>query len=69
MSEANIAIVRRWFGEIYNKKDLGLMNELHVESFVWRGPRGVTVTRRDGMREMIELYVAAFPDIHFTVED
>ncbi len=38
MSEANIAIVRRWFGEIYNKKDLEFMNELHVESFVWRGP-------------------------------
>ena len=69
MSEANIAIVRRWFDEIYTQKHLGLMNELHVESFVWRKPGEVTVTSRDGMREMIEVYVAAFLDLHFTVED
>lgn len=69
MSEANIAIVRRWFDEVYTEKRLELMNELHVESFVWRGPGGVTVTSREGMREMIAVYVAAFPDIHFTVED
>ena len=69
MSEANRAVVRRWFNEIYNKKRLELMNELHAETYVWRGPGGVTVTSRDEMRELIGGYVAAFPDIHWTVED
>ena len=33
------------------------------------GQGGVTVTSRDEMRELIGVYVAAFPDIHWTVED
>ena len=69
MSEANRAVVHRWFDEVYNKKRLELMNELHAETYGWRGHGGVTVTSRDEMRELIGGYVAAFPDIHWTVED
>ena len=69
MSEANRAVVRRWFDEIYSKKRVELMNELHAEDYVWRGPGGVTITSRDGMRELLGVYTAAFPDVDFTVED
>ena len=69
MSSANKSIVRRWFDEIYTKKRLELMDELHAEAYAWRGPSGVTVTSRDGMRELLGVYFAAFSDLHFTVED
>ena len=69
MSETNKVIVRRWFDEIYTKKRLELMDELHAEDFVWHGPSGATVTSRDGMRDLLRVYIAAFPDVHFTVED
>ena len=69
MSGTNKSIVRRWFDEIYTKKHLELMDELHLAAYTWRGPSGVTVTSRDGMRELLGVYFAAFPDLHFTVED
>ena len=69
MSEMNRSVVRRWFDEIYTKKHLALMDELHAEAYTWRGPNGVTVTSRDGMRELLEVYFVAFPDMQFSVED
>ena len=69
MSDTNKSIVRRWFDEIYTKKRLELMDELHAAAYTWRGPSGVTVTSRDGMRELLGVYFSAFPDLHFTVEE
>jgi len=57
MSDANKAVVRRWF-----------IDELS-ETYAWHGPGDMTVKGRDGIQEMQRSYLTAFPDLHFTNED
>ena len=43
MSDANKAVVRRWFDEGLNEKRLEAINELFAEAYVWHGPGEVIV--------------------------
>ena len=47
MSDANKAVIRRWFEEGMEKGNLDIIEELFAETYVFRMP-GVTVTGRGG---------------------
>ena len=68
-TEANKATVRRFYEEVFNQK-----NRAAIEEFVDRNgidhalppglPAGI-----EGSKQFITMYLTAFPDLHFTVED
>jgi steroid delta-isomerase-like uncharacterized protein len=69
-AEDNKALVRRFLEDVWNKHDPAVVDEIFAADFVGRGPEipGFPPTR-EGLKEFVRVYLRAFPDTHFTVED
>ena len=69
-TEENKAFVRRVFEEGWNAGNLDLFDEADAPDYVLHDPsvpedvRGV-----EGVKRFASMYLRAFPDLHFTVED
>jgi len=68
-TEDNKALVRRFYEEVINKKKTAAIDEFidpnQVDHAAPPGiPGGI-----EGAKQTITMYLAAFPDLHFTVED
>ncbi len=67
MSEENKAIVRGLY-EGFNTGDLDRVVEASAPDFVnHSAPRGIPPTR-EGWKQLLNMFRAAFPDIHFDLE-
>jgi len=66
-AEGNKAIVRQ-FVEALNRRDLAAAAELLAPDVVIHTP-GADVEGRKGWREFVAGFLAAFPDLHLTIED
>lgn len=70
LRETNIALVRRYFYEVFNQADLQALEEICTDDFIFTLPthpepfRGV-----QGYRDLVNMIVGSFPDIHFAIED
>ena len=66
-TEENKAVARRWF-EVWEKKDVGLIDELHAADYVGHivGTPG-PVRGREALKQLFTSYLAAF-DVHRTNE-
>ena len=66
-TEENKAIIRRYFEELFNQGNLSVADEIIAEGYqstlpgVGPGP--------DGQKQFYQMYQAAFPNLHFTIED
>jgi steroid delta-isomerase-like uncharacterized protein len=71
MSEQNIAIVRRWFQEVWNEGRLETIQELMAPVAVCVGEAGAEAVIRGPaqFQVFVEKLRGAFPDIHVTIED
>lgn len=71
MSQENIAIVRRWFDEVWNRGQLATIHELMAADAVGIGQGGAEVEIRgpQEFQTFVEKLRGAFPDIHVTIED
>src|SRR4051812_44110281 len=69
-AEENKALARRFLEEVFNEGNLAAIDELIDPDWVQHDPampeelRGI-----EGARQLVEVYRAAFPDLHITVED
>jgi predicted SnoaL-like aldol condensation-catalyzing enzyme len=68
-TEENKAVVRRIWEEILNKGDLALVDEIIATNYVGHGPGGQEVKGSEGLKQLFTMYLNAFPDLHFTIED
>ena len=68
-TEENKAIVRRIWEEVLNKQNLALVDELIDTNYVYHGPGGQEVKGPEGLKQVFTMYLTAFPDLHFTIED
>jgi len=69
-TEANKAIVRRIYEEIFNKRNLALVDELTApDSINHEAPPGVAPTGPEGIKQVVQMLTSAFPDHHMTIED
>jgi steroid delta-isomerase-like uncharacterized protein len=66
--EANKAVVRRWYAEIWNRWDLEVVDEIVAPELVFRGSLGTAVSGRDGLRRYMGQVRAAFPDFHNQID-
>jgi steroid delta-isomerase-like uncharacterized protein len=71
MSEQNKALAKRVIEEVLNERKLEVIDELYAANCVINDPSvpGGKTTGPKGYRQFIEIYLAAFPDLHFTIND
>ena len=68
MSEQNKSLVRYVIEEVWNRGKLSLIDEVVASDYLDHLPR-VEANGPEGAKEFYATLRAAFPDIHFTIED
>lgn len=69
MSEENNAIMNRLMEEVLNKKNLAAADEIVAEDFVELDPLPGQEQGREGLKQILSMFFAAFPDLRWTVEE
>jgi steroid delta-isomerase-like uncharacterized protein len=68
-TEDNKAVVRRFYEEVMNQKNRAVLDQVFdlnvVDHFAPPGTPGGL----EGARQTLGMFLSAFPDLHFTVED
>src|SRR5712692_5499426 len=67
-AENNTTVASRWYEEVFNGGHLELIEELFAPNFVDHDPSN-PLPGFEGLRQLVNTYRGAFPDIHLTVED
>ena len=65
--EENKALVRRWV-DLWNTGNLDAVGEFVTPDYVRHDPNGPEVRGPEAERQLVAMYLAAFPDLRFTVE-
>jgi steroid delta-isomerase-like uncharacterized protein len=70
MSDANKALVRRFFEEMWNNNTPALADELVAANYTHHDPANPTTPPGPaGQKQLLSMYITAFPDSRFTVDD
>ena len=67
--EENKVIARHWNEEVWNKGNLGAIDDLFATDFVFNYPPPGAAPNRDGYKQFVTRNFATWADIHCTVED
>jgi len=70
-TEQNKATVRRWYLEIFNQNRLDVADEIHTPTYTNHdpyAPPGGFGSGPQATKNIVALYRAAFPDVHFTID-
>ena len=67
-AEAMLITHDRVFNELVNGQRLDILPQICTEDYSYHGPGGLELRGIEQIREMIEGYFAAFPDLRMTVE-
>lgn len=65
------ALVRRWFGDLFNDGDLWVADTILAEDVAYHGPPSLSpgdVTGADEVKEYVEVFRSAFPDLLYEVK-
>ena len=68
MSDANKALFRRFIEEVLNSKNPDKLDILISENMVDHNPPPGAAPGIEGMRQMMGMFFAAFPDLHVTID-
>ncbi len=67
-TEDNKALVRRFYEEVFNMRNLALVDQLCTTNHIFHNPP-MTLHGREEFKQYLSLYITAFPDARFTVEN
>ena len=67
-TEDNKALVRRAIEEVWNQKNLAIVDELGAADYVFHNPTMKT-HGLEQYKQLVTMYFSAFPDVHITIED
>lgn len=67
--EANKAIVRRFYEEVFNQRNVNAIDELVQTEFINNDPTPVAARDPESMKQFIKTLTQAFPDHHHAIED
>ncbi len=68
-TEENKEVERRIIEEIFNKRDLTVVDELIDTKDVYRGIGGMEFRGHEGFKQLVTMFATAFPDFRMTVDD
>jgi steroid delta-isomerase-like uncharacterized protein len=66
--EANKALVRRWYDEVWNHQHLNLLDELYAPTWVGHFPQGLELRGPADHKRFGAVFTVAFPDARYAVE-
>ena len=69
VEEENKAIARRFVDEVLNKQNLAAADELVAKDFVELDPLPGQEQGREGLKQSLAMFSAAFPNFHWTTEE
>jgi steroid delta-isomerase-like uncharacterized protein len=71
MSEQNKALARRAIEEVWNQGKLAVIDELTAANAMFHDPSvpGRKFTGPEGMKQFVQIYRGAFPDVRLTIND
>jgi predicted ester cyclase len=69
MSEQNKMLTRRFYEEVFNEKKLGTVDELCAPGFVDHNPGPGQAPGLQGLKDWMQQFFQAFPDLTATVHD
>ena len=67
-TEENKALIRRFWEEVFNGRNLDLIDELCAPNFVDHGMNNQE-SNAEGFKQMLSMWFNAFPDLHVTIDD
>jgi len=67
-TEANKALARRVFEEVFNQMNLDLVDEIFAADYVGHVPPNPDVHGPEGFKQFSAMLSAGFPDSHYTIE-
>ena len=68
--EENRALIQRFVEEVFNHGNLDVVDDIYAPDYVGHTAGSPEQTLGpEGVREFVELYRSAFPDLHTTIED
>lgn len=69
--EENKALMRRFYEEVMNQKNVAVIDEFFAPNFVNHSASqlGLTVGDLPHVTQFLNVVMQAFPDLHYTVED
>jgi steroid delta-isomerase-like uncharacterized protein len=68
-TEQNKSIVRRWIEEGWNEGNIAVIDQLYAPDYIQHEPPPETVNSSDDLKQYVSMFLAAFPDLHHTIED
>jgi len=68
-TESNKAVIAKFLDEVINQNRMDRANDLVVEDFVELDPFPGQQQGREGLKELLGMMRAAFPDMHWVVEE
>jgi steroid delta-isomerase-like uncharacterized protein len=68
-TESNKEVIRKFLEEVINQNRMERADDLVVEDFVELDPLPGQPQGREGLKEVLGMMRAAFPDIHWVVEE
>jgi steroid delta-isomerase-like uncharacterized protein len=69
-TEANKSILRRYFEEAWNRNQLDVLDDIVADNYVNHDPAVPGLPPGpDGLKAIMAGFRAAFPDLHFSIED
>ena len=71
LSDTNKTVSRRFLEEVWNKGNLAVLNEIIANDHVNSGPGTLPglPTGPEGSKQLVTVYLNAFPDVHFTIDE
>jgi steroid delta-isomerase-like uncharacterized protein len=69
-TEANKAVVRRIYEELFNQRHLAVADELSAPDAInYEAPPGIIPEGPESAKQIVQMLLSAFPDLHMTIED
>lgn len=69
MSEQNKALVRRFYDEVFGKRNIALIDALSAPNFTDHTPAPGQAPGVQGIKDVVQMFVKAFPDLRVVVEE
>ncbi len=67
--EENKAIIRRAYEELWNERNVEVVDELVTEDFLNHAAPPDRQRGRQGLKDVVRMFESAFPDFRYEVED
>ena len=67
--EQNKVLAKRAWEEMFNQKNLAVVDELFASDYIYHGPQGQEFRGTESLKQLLSNYLEAFPDLHIEIQD